>query len=57
MSKDTPARVLIRGDQRCPVCGLPPESIVASYVENGVSKAHMLDAQGHVWNISWPVAA
>ena len=55
-SVETKPRPVIRGTQHCPVCGLPPESVVSSYVERGVSKAHMIDAQGHVWNVSWPVA-
>lgn len=49
-------RPVIRGTQHCPTCGLPPESVVASRIENGISQANLLDAQGHIWNVRWPVA-
>lgn len=50
-----PARPLIRGDQRCPVCGLPPERTDARDKGNGVHAATLLCAQAHLWQIQWPV--
>lgn len=50
-------RPVIRGAQHCPTCGLPAERDDARLNRMGVGQASFVCASGHLWSITWVVAA